>query len=75
MFALMHDVQFIRELILKAFIILVANIQWKNLEIQKINTFHEQIERKLFILISIFKDETLKKITFQKFPQCQVTKN
>lgn len=57
MFALMHDVQFIRELILKAFIILVANIQWKNLEIQKINTFHEQIERKLFILISIFKDE------------------
>lgn len=57
MFVLMHDVQFIRELILKAFIILVANIQWKNLEIQKINTFHEQIERKLFILISIFKDE------------------
>lgn len=57
MFALMHDVQFIRELILKAFIILVASIQWKNLEIQKINTFHEQIERKLFILISIFKDE------------------
>lgn len=57
MFALMHDVQFIRELILKAFIILVTNIQWKNLEIQKINTFHEQIERKLFILISIFKDE------------------
>lgn len=57
MFALMHDVQFIRELILKAFIILVANIQWKILEIQKINTFHEQIERKLFILISIFKDE------------------
>lgn len=53
----MHDVQFIRELILKAFIILVANIQWKNLEIQKINTFHEQIERKLFILILIFKDE------------------